>query len=263
MPTKSVEDYLKALFILSKNGKAVTTSEISHHFGIAPASVTEMLKKLAEEGYINYSPYHGSTLTIKGLQIANKVTRKHRLLERFLHDVLKIEKNAVHTQACEMEHSLSDKAEESLCRFLKHPNTCPDDERIIPPCDLPFSSCEECIRIHGRGLEEVGKRRQNLVSVCNLKEGDCGKISFIRGEHKILQRLLDMGLTPGTNLSIVRVAPLGGPIEVCVRDSRLALGQDIASNVFIDAAPSIAQNGNRFRRRRGWGKDDLRNELRG
>jgi DtxR family Mn-dependent transcriptional regulator len=133
-----------------------------------------------------------------------------------------------------MEHSLSDEAEESLCRFLKHPDTCPDDGKVIPACSLPFSSCEECIQVHKKGLEEVGKRRQKLISVSNLKAGDRGNVSFIRGEHKVLQRLLDMGLTPGTGISVVRVAPLKGPIEIGVRGAKIALGQDIASNVFVD-----------------------------
>jgi DtxR family Mn-dependent transcriptional regulator len=250
MSSKSVEDYLRVLYTLSRNGRIVATTEISQCLQVAPASVTEMLKKLAEKGYINYSPYHGSTLTAEGLQVAQKITRKHRLLEKFLSDVLKIGKDKVHTQASDMEHSLSDEAEESLCRFLKYPDTCPDDGKVIPPCDLPFSSCEECIEMHRKGFEEVGKRKQNLVSITNLKEGDLGKISFIRGEHKVLQRLLDMGLTPSTCISVVRVAPLNGPIEVAVRGSKLALGQDIASNVFVEDVKTGTQGGNRFRRRR-------------
>jgi len=235
MSNKNIEDYLKALYILSRNGKPVTTTDIAVHFKIAPASVTEMLKKLAVKGYVKYSPYHGAHLTNKGFEVAEKTARKHRLLEKFLHDVLRIGKDRVHTEACEMEHALSDEAEESLCRFLNHPDKCPDDEKIIPACNLPFSSCEECLKVHGKGLEETGRRAQNLVSICTLKEGDQGKVSFIRGEHKVLQRLLDMGLTPGTNVNIVRVAPLRGPIEVGVRGSRVALGQDIASNVFVDS----------------------------
>lgn len=241
MSSKSVEDYLKALYILSRNGNSVTTTEISDHFKIAPASVTEMLKKLSRKGYVKYLPYRGASLTAEGFQAAEKITRKHRLLERFLHDVLRIGKDRVHVQACEMEHSLSDDAEESLCRFLNHPDKCPDDSKIIPACSLPFSSCEECIEVHNKGLEEVGKRKQKLVSIVNLKEGDQGKVSFIRGEHKVLQRLLDMGLTPGTKISVVRVAPLGGPVEVGVRGSKIALGQDIASNVFIDVLPKDLQ----------------------
>ena len=235
--SKSVQDYLRALAALSSNnGKAISTTEISRYFKIAPPSVTEMLKKLAENGYVEYSPYHGSTLTAKGLQAAQKITRKHRLIEKFLSDVLHIGKDHVHTQACEMEHVLSDEAEESLCRFLKHPNKCPDDGKIIPACNLPFASCEECIQTHKKGLEEVGKRPQTLVSICALKTGSKGKISFIRGEHRVLQRLLDMGLTPGTSIKVERIAPLKGPVEVCVRGSKVALGQDIAANVFVESA---------------------------
>jgi DtxR family Mn-dependent transcriptional regulator len=231
---RSVEDYLKAVYELSRNGNAVSTTEISRTLKVAPASVTEMLKKLSEKSYVEYSPYHGTTLTNKGRQIAEKTARKHRLLERFLHDVLKIDNVRVHSQACEMEHSLSDEAEESLCRFLRHPDRCPDDGKIITPCDLQIGSCAECIQLHRKGLEEVGKHQQRLVSISNLKQGQCGKISFIRGGHKMLQRLLDMGLTPGTEICIVRVAPLGGPVELSVRSSKLALGKGIAAKVFVD-----------------------------
>lgn len=236
MSSKSVENYLKTLYLLSENGKAVSTTAVSQYLKIAPGSVTEMLQKLAEKEYIEYSPYHGSKLTTKGLKVAEKVTRKHRLLEKFLYDVLKIGKDHVHAQACEMEHTLSDEAEESLCRLLNHPDKCPDDDNTIPACDLPFSNCEECIMTHNKGLEEVGKREQHLVSISNLKEGKQGKISFVRGEHKTLQRLLDMGLTPGTCVKVLRVAPLSGPTEIGVRGSKIALGQDIASNVFIEVS---------------------------
>ena len=234
MTRKSVEDYLKTVYELSRNGNAVSTTEISRTLKVAPASVTEMLKKLAEKNYIAYSPYHGTKLTNNGRRIAERMARKHRLLERFLHDVLKIDKVKVHSQACEMEHSLSDDAEESLCRLLKHPDRCPDDGKEIPPCDLQIRSCEECMQLHSEGLEEVGKRNQNLVALGDLKEGQSGKISFIRGGHNVLQRLLDMGLTPGAKICVVRVAPLGGPVELLVRSSKLALGKGIASKVFVD-----------------------------
>ena len=234
MAQRSTQDYLKAVYGLSKNGDLVSTNEISQKLDVAPASVTEMLKKLSQEEYIKYSPYHGSTLTEKGLKEAQHVTRKHRLLEKFLSDVLHIGKDKVHVQACQMEHDLSDEAEESLCRLLKHPDTCSDDGKTIPACNLPFSSCEECIKLHNQGLEEVGKRNVNLTPIRELKGGKYGKISFIRGEHKVLQRLLDMGLTPGTRIKVVKVAPLNGPVEVSVRGSKLALGQDIACNVFVE-----------------------------
>ncbi|MCL1977262.1 MAG: metal-dependent transcriptional regulator [Candidatus Bathyarchaeota archaeon] len=181
MIQKSTQDYLKVVYSLSKNGEVVNNTDISQKLGVAPDSVTEMLKKLSDEGYIKYSPYHGSTLTEKGVKEAQKVTRKHRLLEGFLSNVLHIGNDRVHLEACQMEHALSDEAEESLCRFLKHPGTCPDDGKIIPACDLPFSSCEECIQLHQKGLEQIGRRDKNLISIRELKTGKFGKISFIRG----------------------------------------------------------------------------------
>jgi DtxR family Mn-dependent transcriptional regulator len=233
LSSKSVEDYLKALYILSQNGKSISTNEIAEYFKIAPASVTEMMKKLAKKGYVKYSPYHGVDLTKKGFQIAEKIARKHRLLERFLYDVLKIKKDKVHQQACEMEHALSDEAEESLCRFLTHPNLCPDDGKIIPACDLPFSSCEECIKLHNKNLEESGKRERIPVAISHLRDGEHGKVSFIRGEHKVLQRLFDMGLTPGTEVTVVKSAPFNGPLEILVRGSRLALGRGMTETIFV------------------------------
>ena len=235
MSSKSIEDYLKAIYLLSRNGKPISTSEIAKHFKIAPASVTEMMKKLAKKGYVKYSPYQGVNLTSKGFRVAEKVTRKHRLLERFLHDILRMKGNRVHSEACEMEHALSDEAEESLCRFLKHPDQCPDDNKIIPACDLPFSTCEECIDLHKKDLEESGKREHIPISICQLKEGAHGRISFIRGGHNVLQRLCDMGLTPGTEVTVVKSAPFHGPLEILVRGSRLALGRGVTETIFVEA----------------------------
>lgn len=234
MVSKNIEEYLEILYKLTAGERSASTTAISKSLRVSPASVTEMLKKLASDGYVKHSPYAGTLLTDKGRRIAKKVTRKHRLLERFLHDVLKIGKDMVHKQACEMEHSLSDQAEAALCRLLMYPATCPDDGKAIPPCDLQLSNCRECLEMNRDGLEEIGRRRENLVSIDTLREGDLGRVSFIRGGNKVLRRLLDMGLIPGTKVDIVKVAPLNGPIEVAVRGSRLALGREIASNLFVE-----------------------------
>ena len=234
MSSKSVEDYLKALFVISQSGKPVSTTEIAEHFRIAPASVTEMLKKLSQNGYIEYLPYHGAFLTAKGFRVAEKITRKHRLLERFLNDVLKLKKDRIHVQACELEHSLSDEAEESLCRLLDHPDNCPDDSQTIPACDLPFETCEECVELHKQNLEETGKRQLVPVPINRLRNGESGKIAFIRAGNKALKRLSDMGLTPGTEITVVKSAPFHGPVEILVRGSRLAVGRGMTETIFIE-----------------------------
>lgn len=232
--SENVEEYLEILYKLSPNGEIVSTSQISEKLKIAPASVTQMLKKLSEKGYVEYSPYNGAVLTKEGIKIAKKVTRKHRLLERFLCDILKIKKDKIHEQACEMEHSLSDDAERALCHLLEHPDKCPG-ESIIPECDLKFTSCEECLQRKDDDIDEVGKRNQNLVSILDLKEHNKAKVSFIRGDYNVIRRLLDLGITIGAIISVNKIAPLGGPVEVAVRGSKLAIGHDIASNVFVEA----------------------------
>jgi DtxR family Mn-dependent transcriptional regulator len=232
--SKSTEEYLEALYTLTKDGETASTTAIAKRLNVAPASVTEMLGKLSADGYVNYQPYQGVTLTPQGFKIAEKMARKHRLLERFLHDMLGIGRERVHEEACAMEHALSDETERALCQTLKHPDKCPDDENPIPPCDLKFSSCEECRKWRGESLEKVGRREASVVSMSTLKEREEGKISFIRGDSKVLRRLLDMGLTPGTKIRIARIAPLKGPVEIAVRGSKLALGEEVACNVFVE-----------------------------
>jgi len=232
--SESTEEYLEVLYKLSLKERPVKTTNISSMLNISPASVTQMIKKLEKEGYVHYSPYKGVTLTEEGYKVASNITRKHRLLERFLHDVLKIKKEKVHDQACEMEHSLSDDAERALCHLLKNPDECPDDEELIPVCDFKFETCEECHKRRQEEVNEVGKRDKNLVSITDMKKNEKGKVSFIRGDYKVIRRLMDMGITMGAQVSVLEVAPFKGPVELLVRGSHLALGRDIAKNVFVE-----------------------------
>ncbi|MCL2150452.1 MAG: metal-dependent transcriptional regulator [Dehalococcoidia bacterium] len=232
MSTNS-EEYLEALHSLCQGGVAASTSEISRRLRVSPASVTEMLKKLSAKGYVDYSPYQGVTLTPVGAELAARMARRHRLAERFLHDVLHIGNDKVHHEACAMEHALSDETERALCLTLKAPDKCPDDGQLIPACTLGFKSCDECRAWGGGSLDEVGKRELGVVAVSTLKENQTGTVAFIRGDNKVLRRLLDMGLTPGAKIKVNRVAPLRGPVEIAVRGSKLALGDEVARNVFV------------------------------
>lgn len=229
----NIEEYLETIYKLSHNGEMVKTTNISKYLNIAPGSVTQMLKKLDNQGYVNYSQYKGVKLTENGIKAAKSVTRKHRLLERFLHDILKLKNSLLHDQACEMEHTLSDEAERALCQVLNHPDKCPDD-CPIPACDLPFTSCEECKARKEEEVSAVGKRDENLIPIMDLKNHQKGKVSFIRGDYKVIRRLLDMGITIGAIISVIKVAPLSGPVEVSIRGSKLAIGRDIACNVFVE-----------------------------
>ena len=217
-----IEEYLEALYKLREEGKQAKTTEIASRLKVSAASVTEMLKKLADSGYVKHESYRGVTLTEKGLKAARKITRKHRLLERFLHDILNIRGRDVHEQACKMEHALSEDAEKALCRLLSNPQNCPDDNKAIPPCDRPFADCEKCIG-------------QEIMPLMDLRVGQKGIVALIRGGRGMIQRLTDMGLTPGTEIRILKSAPFHGPIEICVRGSNLAIGRGVAMKIFVEA----------------------------
>jgi DtxR family transcriptional regulator, Mn-dependent transcriptional regulator len=232
--SNSTEEYLEAIYNLTQNGEPATTSAISRRLKVAPASATEMLRKLADEEFVNYSPYQGVTLTAKGLGIGERITRKHRLLERFLHDTLKIGNDKVHAEACAMEHSLSDEAERALCQTLKVPDQCPDDEKLIPPCNLDFSNCQECKESEKESFESIRRRKENVIALSGLKENQEATIAFVRGENRVLRRLFHMGLTPGTKVTVSRIAPFKGPVEIAVRGCKLALGDQIARNIFVE-----------------------------
>lgn len=222
------EEYLEALFKLTEKGRSVKTNELASELGLSPSSVTEMLQKLEKMKYVRYTPYHGTTLTRKGRAEARKVVRKHRILERFLHDVLKMGKEDVHETACEMEHSITDEVEDALCRMLGHPEVCPDDEKPIPLCDRDVESCYDC--------DEESRqqtRRKELIPLVQLGKGETGIIKFLRGGRGLVRRLADMGLTRDTRITVNRTAPFRGPLEISVRGTNLALGRGVASKIFV------------------------------
>jgi len=82
-------------------------------------------------------------------------------------------------------------------------------------------------------IEKVGRQDQELIPIINLKDRQKGKVSFIQGDHKIIRRLLDMGITIGAIIRVIKIAPLNGPVEIAVRGSKLALGRDIATNILV------------------------------
>jgi DtxR family Mn-dependent transcriptional regulator len=231
--TPNIQEYLETIYKLSYNGERVKTTKISKNLKIAPGSVTQMIKKLEEIGYVDYSQYKGVKLTKTGLKEALNVTRKHRILERFLQDVLNLKDDVIHEQACEMEHSLSDEAERAMCQVLEHPDKCPG-ESPIPACDFQFKSCEEC-KTHQTGeVSEVGKRNENLIPLMDLKKNQEGRIAFIRGDYKVIRRLMDMGITIGAMVNMIKDSTLSEPVIIVIKDSKIDIGRDIACNVFVE-----------------------------
>lgn len=191
--SESIEEYLEILYKHGWEGNPVNTTLISKKLNIAPGSVTQMLKKLDDIGYIKHVPYKGAILTKKGLIKSKHMTRKHRLLERFLIEILEIKEEKVHKQACDMEHSLSDDAERSICLLLNHPSLCPDG-KFIPECNFNLSNCNECLNRKKEDLESIGYREEILMPLSHVKEDNSVKILFIRGDKDDLTALEKKGI---------------------------------------------------------------------
>jgi DtxR family Mn-dependent transcriptional regulator len=229
--SQNIEEYLEVLYRNGSNGEQVSTTQLSKDLGIAPGSVTQMLKKLEDLGYITYTPYKGATLTEEGMKIAQKITRKHRILEKFLLDVLKVKEENIHDQACEMEHTLSDEAERAICTMLHHPDLCPD-ENVIPACNFDFGSCQECFS--QKDFDQVMNRKFNLLSVSELTSSTEGTISFIRGNEELLDDITEKGIRVGQHLKYeFSENGISDDYFVLIDDEELSISVEMANNIFI------------------------------
>ena len=229
--SENIEEYLEVLYRNGSNGEQVSTTQLSKELGIAPGSVTQMLKKLENLGYIEYTPYKGATLTDEGMKIAQKITRKHRILEKFLIEVLKIKEENVHEQACKMEHSLSDEAERALCTMLNNPDVCPDDN-IIPACNFDFDSCHQCYS--QKDFDQVINRKFNLLSISELTSNTEGVVSFIRGSNELLDDIADTGIKVGSQLKYeYNNNRVSNHYLITVDDKELNIPIEMANNIFI------------------------------
>jgi len=229
MPKEHIEEYLEAIYDIAGRDGIAKTTEIADRLKNAPASVTEVFQRMKRKGLVRYESHKGVSLTVKGYKAALKMKRKHRLLEVFLDKILHIPKENIHEQACKMEHVLSDETEIALCKTLKGPAECPHGSPI-PPCNLEVKNCQECLSEQTLSLE---KRDKDIIAITALKHGEKAKIVFVRGGGGVMQRLCDLGLTNGTTISLLREAPMNGPVEICVRGCKLVIGRGIAEKIFV------------------------------
>jgi len=128
---QSREDYLRAIYnFWEQKHKTIRSVDIAKCLNVSKASVSQMIKKLAKQGYIRIKPYFGISFTTKGFKEAKKLTRKHRIMEVFLNDVLKISKRNIHNEAHKLEHCVSDEVIKKLAKFLNNPKYNPQGKKI-------------------------------------------------------------------------------------------------------------------------------------
>ncbi|MHC1587573.1 MAG: transcriptional regulator MntR [Candidatus Syntropharchaeia archaeon] len=130
MITKSVEDYLEAIYNLIEKKGYARTIDIANHLKIRSPSVTEMLQKLDKEGFIIYEKYRGIKLTSKGEEIAKSVKKRHEILARFL-EILGVEREIAEENACSIEHSVHPETMERLSKFVEFVSSAPKDPKWL------------------------------------------------------------------------------------------------------------------------------------
>jgi DtxR family Mn-dependent transcriptional regulator len=181
--SQAIEDYLKAIYLLAQSRRPVTTNGLSQRLGVAPASVTNMVKRLARMRLVRHTPYRGVELTDAGEKVALEVIRHHRLLELYLSRHLGVSLDRVHDEADRLEHVISEDLEDRIAVALGEPALDPHGDPI-PRRDgtVPVRSAQVLSKV-------TPGRRGTVVRVSDR-------------DAQVLQELVSTGLLPGAALEV-------------------------------------------------------------
>jgi DtxR family Mn-dependent transcriptional regulator len=216
--TPSVEDYLKMLHALTQDGAAASTNQLAEALGVKPASVTGMIQKMAQmqPPLVDYQKHHGATLTPHGERLALEVIRHHRLLETFLYDTLGYEWDAIHAEACRLEHVISEQFEERIAQALGNPAYDPHGDPI-PDRDLRMPPAATT------RLSELLPGQQATIQ--RVRDTDADLLRYLAGR----------GLVPGVRVILLDCSPFDGnlSLQIVGRPETIILGPRVAGQIFV------------------------------
>jgi DtxR family Mn-dependent transcriptional regulator len=210
--SKSDREALKAIYRLSKDGGA-HTGILAERLGLAPGTVTATVKRLADRGLVDHEPYHGVELTIAGRRLAIAAIRRHRIVERFLADMLGYAWNEADRLATNFEHELPQEVEDRLFVALDRPATCPHGFPIPAKetADIP-----------------------EMPPLYALEPGDMAVVAVPGStDPEIVEFLGTLGLRPGVRVEVKEKHPFDGPLVLRVDGKDRTLGATVANQVFV------------------------------
>lgn len=209
------EDYIKAIYHLSQQNQEALTNDIAERLDTKPASVSDMLKKLADKKVVNYVKYKGVTLTEEGVKIALELVRKHRLWEVFLVEKLNFTWDEVHEVAEQLEHISSSLLVERLDEFLGFPKFDPHGDPI------PDAKGEFLVKPH--------------VPLGEMEIGQIGRVVAVQDISALfLQYLNKVGIYIGAKVSITDKIAYDGSLEILLDDKKTILvSKEVAKNIFV------------------------------
>lgn len=212
--SQSVEDYLKAVYGLLETGQPATKSVIAERLGVSPASVTNMIKRLADMELVQHAAYRGVTLTDSGMQAALEVVRHHRLLETYLREVMGYSWDQMHDEAERLEHHISEEFESKIDEMLGHPTHDP----------------------HGHPIPSLTGKIE-FPATKKLSDADSGELVTVHhvgdSDADVLNYLEEIGLMPRTKLTVVEKAPFDGPLTIEIDDRTEIIGNKVAGDIFV------------------------------
>ena len=215
MASQQVEDYLKSIYKLQERGGRVSTSSLSERLNISAPSVTEMIKKLAEEGVLTYAPYKGVELTADGRKKALKILRRHRLWEVFLDEVLKYPWHEIHEEADRLEHITSEKLGRRLDETLGFPRTDPHGD-AIPTTDGEIE-------------------RHRYISLAEIKPGTTVTVSRVNdASPQVLQYAAKLGIGLNKKLKVKERVEFDGSLRVEIGRKDRFVSAKLAENIFVE-----------------------------
>ncbi len=206
---------MKAIYKLEKEiDGGVTTSRLADELGVAGASVTNMVKRLADMGLVNYESYYGTTLTDSGEKIALEIIRHHRLLELYLKEVMGYSWDEVHDEAEKLEHHISEQFEDRIAELLNDPAFDPHGDPI-PSKD---------------GKMPVVKS----FPLVKVDDHESCVIHRVTDQNPELLRYLEkQGLIPGVKVKIVNREPFEGPLTLQLENKTLSVGRKVAESLVV------------------------------
>jgi DtxR family Mn-dependent transcriptional regulator len=218
--SESREMYLKTIYELKHDHEPVAISSVARRLGVSAVSASEMIKVLAEDGFVDHQPYKGVTLTKSGCERALRVVRRQRLWGRFLTDHLNIPWDQVYDLACRLEHATDDTVTEAMAEFLGHPRICPHGNPI-PAAD--------------GSIDQIP-----TLPLTEIKLGQQVKILQIdQPETTLCVYLAKHNLLPDTDLTFIEEAPYNGPLTVRIKDQEVAVGREIANRIRVSTPENL------------------------
>ena len=211
--SKSERETLKAVYRLSKDGDGAHTGDVAGALGVSPGTATATVKRLAERGLLDHRPYKGVALTRPGRRAAVGAMRRHRIVERFLSDMLGYAWNEADRLAGSFEHDLPQEVEDRLFVALDRPTSCPHGFPIPEPetADMPA-----------------------LPPLYELEPGEAAVVAVPGSTDPEMVAFLDtLGLRPGVRIEVHEKHPFDGPIVLRVDGHRRTVGERVARQIYV------------------------------